>query len=151
PNDPDAMVGKACIYQAQGNMREAARLLSGINEQTSDEGRFDAKIVQLRLERNYVEAIRLLQARPAQFHFDSQFIKAFDQVVLAFIQRLGGDTAGAKVNAEQARNTFQQIYSDQPDNALVALGLSRAYAAMGEKDSALKLAERAIMILPRAE
>src|SRR5262249_23517923 len=39
PNDPDAMVGKACIYQAQGNMREAARLLSGINEQTSDEGR----------------------------------------------------------------------------------------------------------------
>ena len=151
PNDPDAMVGKACIYQAQGNLQEAARLLSGINGQTSDEGRFDAKIVQLRLERNYVEAIRLLQARLAQFHFDSQFIKAFDQVVLAFIQRLGGDTTGAKVNAEQARNTIQQIYSDQPDNALVALGLSRAYAAMGEKDSALKLAERAIMILPRAE
>ena len=29
--------------------------------------------------------------------------------------------------------------------------LSQAYAAMGEKDSALKEAERAIMLLPRAK
>ena len=32
-----------------------------------------------------------------------------------------------------------------------AVGLSLAYAAMGEKDSALKQAERAIMLLPRAK
>ena len=31
------------------------------------------KISQLRLERNYGEAIRLLQARLAQFHFDSEY------------------------------------------------------------------------------
>ena len=35
PNDPDVMAAKASIYQAQGNLQEAARLLSGINEQTS--------------------------------------------------------------------------------------------------------------------
>ena len=34
PNDPDAMAAKASIYQAQGNLQEAARLLSGINEKT---------------------------------------------------------------------------------------------------------------------
>ena len=78
---------------------------------------FAAKITQLRLERNYGEAIRLLQARLAQFHFDSEIDKAFDQVQLAFMQRLAGDTAGAKVTAEQARNTFEQLYRDQPDNA----------------------------------
>ena len=43
---------------------------------------FDIKITQLRLERNYGEAIRLLQARLAQFHFDSQFDKGSDQVGL---------------------------------------------------------------------
>ena len=34
PNDPDVMASKACIYQAQGNLQEAARLLSEIKRQT---------------------------------------------------------------------------------------------------------------------
>ena len=71
--------------------------------------------------------------------------------MLAFTQRLAGDTAGAKVTAEQARNTLEQLCRDQPDNASFAAWLSLAYAAMGEKDSALKEAERAIMLLPSAK
>ena len=67
------------------------------------------------------------------------------------MQRLAGDTAGAKLTAEQARNTFEQRHRDQPERAGWAVGLSLAYAAMGEKDSALKLAERAIVLLPRAK
>ena len=72
PNDPDVMAEKASIYQAQGNLQEAARFLSGINAQTPSGNTFQIKIDQLRLERNYGEAIRLLQARLAQFHFDSE-------------------------------------------------------------------------------
>ena len=34
PNDPDLMAVKASVYQAQGNLREAAELLSQINAQT---------------------------------------------------------------------------------------------------------------------
>jgi tetratricopeptide (TPR) repeat protein len=68
PDNPDMMVLKAGIYQAEGNLQEAARLLSGTNE-TSPVGAFDCKIDQLRLERNYGEAVRLLQARLAQFHY----------------------------------------------------------------------------------
>ena len=71
PNDPDVMASKASIYQAQGNLQEAAKLLSEINSQTPTEDTFRIKITQLRLERNYGEAIRLLQARQAQFHFGS--------------------------------------------------------------------------------
>ena len=73
PNDPDVMAAKAGIYQAQGNLQEAARFLSEINEQTPSEDTFATKITQLRLERNYGEAVRLLQARLAQFHFDSEY------------------------------------------------------------------------------
>ena len=151
PNDPDVMAAKASIYQAQGNLQEAASFLTEINEQTPTEETFYIKILQLRLERNYGEAIRLLQARQAQFHFGSQFDKAFDQVALALMQRLAGDTAGAKVTAEQARNALEQLCRDQPDNAVFAAWLSQAYAVLGEKDSALKAAERAIMLLPRAK
>jgi serine/threonine protein kinase len=151
PNDPDVMAAKASIYQAQGNLQKAARSLSEINWQTPSEGTVLIKITQLRLERNYGEAVRLLRARQAQFHFASDYEKAFDYVWLAFTQRLAGDTAGAKVTAEQARNTLEQLCKHQPDNAVFLRPLSQAYAALGEKDSALKVAERAVMLLPRAQ
>jgi TolB-like protein/cytochrome c-type biogenesis protein CcmH/NrfG len=151
PNDPDVMAIKASSYQAQGNLQEAARLLSGINEQSPNENAFEIKITQLQLERNYSEAVRLLQARQAQFHFETEYSKANNQVALALMQRLDGDSAGAKVTAEQARDTLEQLYRDQPGNADFMAWLSQAYAAMDEKDSALKAAERAIMLLPRAK
>ena len=119
PNDPDVMASKASIYQAQGDLQEAAKLLSANKRADSFWHAFTIKITQLRLERNYGEAIRLLQARLAQFHYDSEFDKACDQVALAFTQRLAGDTAGAKITAEQARNTLEQLYRDQPDNVVL--------------------------------
>src|SRR5262249_38491642 len=94
PNDPDTMAEKALIYQTEGNLQEAAKYLPEIQWQTS---RNDAQIWQLRLDRNYGEAIRLLQVRLAQFHYAAQEDKGSDQVGLAFIQRIAGDTAGAKV------------------------------------------------------
>jgi serine/threonine-protein kinase len=151
PNDPDVKAAKAGVYQAQGNLQEAASLLSEINWQTPSEDTLAIKVGQLRLERNYIEAIRLLQLRQAQFHYGSERIKVREQVTLAFTQRLAGDMAAAKATAEQARNTLEQLYRDQPDNAYVAADLSRAYAAIGEKDAALKEAERAIMLRPRTK
>ncbi len=155
PNDPGVIASKAGIYQTEGNLQEAARFLPEINSQTFSSYAFYAKIDQLRLERNYSEAIRLLQVRLAQFHYDSQDSKSFDQVGLALIQHLAGDTAGARVTAEQARNTLEQLYRDESRRPRargdIAVNLSQAYAVMGEKDSALKLAERAIMFSPRAK
>ena len=159
PNDPDGMAAKASIYQAQGNLQEAAKLLDEVNANTPSQFLFETKIVQLRLERTLDEAVRLLQARLAQFHFASQGEKAGEQVLFALTQRVGGDTAGAKITAEQTRNTLEHLYKDQSDNfqagaprarADLALQLSLAYAVMGEEDSAIKTAERAVMLLPRA-
>jgi len=148
PNDPSSMAAKAAIYQAQGNLPESARVLPEINWQTPSNNVFLTKVNQLRLERNYGEAIRLLQGRLAQFHFDSEEVKADDQVRLAWIQRLAGEIAGAKVTAEQARNILEALYRDRPDDAPLVELLSQAYAAMGERDSAIKLAEHAIMLMP---
>lgn len=151
PSDPDVMAGKASIYQAQGNLRQAASLLSEINEQTPAEETFHVKITQLRLERSYSECVRLLQARQAQFHFNSQYEKALNPVWLAFMQHVAGDTAGARVTAQQVRDTLEPLYRDQPDNFVFAASLSQAYAAMGEKHLALEAAEQAIVLLPSAK
>ena len=105
----------------------------------------------MQFERNYGEAVRLLQGRLAQFHYDSDYEKAGLQVRLAWVQRVAGDTAGAKVTAEEARNTLEPLYKNQSDDFSIANLLSNAYAAIGEKDLAIKEAERAVMLRPRAQ
>ena len=146
PNDPDLSAWKARMYQAEGNLQEAAKLLVAVNAKTPSGWALTVKVTQLRLERNLGEAVRLLQARQAQYLFSSEIDKATDQGLLAFTQCLAGDTAGAKVTGEQTRNTFERLCKDRPDNALFALWLSLGYAALGNKDSALKEAEHAIML-----
>jgi len=151
PNDPDLMASKASIYQAQGSLQEAAKFLTEVNAETPSTAAFGAKVVQLSLERNQNEAVRLMQTRLAQFHFPSEPFKAGNQVFLAVLQRQAGDSAGAIANAEQARATFEQLYRNQPDNAVIAQTLSLCYALIGNKDSAVKTAERAIMLVPSAK
>ena len=151
PNDPDLMAVKATVYQAEGNLQEAAKLLMEVNPQTDSPSAVRVKVTQLRLERNHGEAVRLLQARLAQFHFAVEIDKGSVQLLLALTQRLAGDSAGAKLSAEQARNMIEPLCKSQPDNFLLAAMLSLANAALGEKDAALKEAERAIILLPSAK
>jgi serine/threonine protein kinase/Tfp pilus assembly protein PilF len=164
PNDPDVMALRANMYQAQGNLSEAARSLPELNLETSSSFVFYTKIRQLKLERNVSEAIRLLRARLAQFHFASEYEKGLNQSWLAASQWYAGDRAGARVTGEQARNTIEQFYKDQSDNsggkvitrspaqaANLAAMLCAVYSVMGEKDLALKEGERAIMLLPSAK
>jgi serine/threonine-protein kinase len=148
PNDPELMAAKASIYQARGNLQEAAKLLTQITAQTPSEDAVLIKFHQLRLERNYAEAVRLLETRLTQFHFDSEFQKGWDQAQLALMQRLAGDTAGARATGAQARNTLERLRRGQPDNVWLTAGLALAYATLNEKDSALKAAEQAIVLLP---
>jgi TolB-like protein len=150
-NDPDLISLKGGIYQAQGNLEHAASLLSEISVHTPFENAFFVKVTQLRLERNYAEAIRLLQTRLAQFKFTSEIYKGATRIYLAIAQRLAGDAAGAKAAAEQARNTLEPLSKKQPDNSNFAEWLALAYALLGNKELALKEAERATMLLPSAK
>jgi serine/threonine-protein kinase len=126
-------------------------MLVEVNAQTPSTIALLTKITQLRLERNYAEAVRLLQARLAQFHFGSEIEKALNQLLLAWCQRDAGDAASAKVTAEQARNTLEPLYKDQQENSALAENLALLYAVLGNKESALNLSERAIMLAPSAK
>jgi serine/threonine protein kinase len=147
PNDPEVIACKAGVYQAQGNLQEAAKLLSEVNAQTSFTT-LTTKITQLRLERNLGEAIRLLQARQAQLRFASEIDNVVTQLHLVCTQHLNDDTSGAKISAAQARNMLEPLCKNQPDNAPFVAMLSVPNAVLGKKESALKEAERAIMRLP---
>jgi tetratricopeptide (TPR) repeat protein len=151
PNNSGLMAFKAGIYQGQGNREEAAKLLPEVNAENPSLYVFGAKVTQLRLERNLNEALRLLKARVAQYHFGAELEKGAFTVFLAFAQHEAGDSAGAKITAEQARKTLEPICKNQPDNDFAATCLSQAYAVLGDKNSALKEAERAIALKPSAQ
>jgi TolB-like protein/Tfp pilus assembly protein PilF len=151
PDELSLMALKASIYQAEGNLQEAAKLLVQVNAQTNSDPAVRIKLTQLRLERNQAEAIRFVQARQARLPVASEIEKGMKQGGLALIQRVAGDTASAKAAAEQARNAFEPLSKDQPDNAFVAAALAVAYAILDEKDSALKEAQRAITLVPSSK
>jgi tetratricopeptide (TPR) repeat protein len=147
-DDPELMASKASMYQAEGNLQEAAKLLIDVNERTTSVTAFATKLTQLRFERNHAEAIRLLQVRRAQV---PSACDGLEMLHLAFAQRFVGDTAGAKVTAQQLRNTLEPLCKEQPDIPDLEVELALADALLGERDSALKEAERAIMLVPSAK
>jgi len=61
PNDVDLKASKAGIYQAQGNLSEAAKCLGGVNALTPSYEAVPQKVEQLIFERNYREAVELLE------------------------------------------------------------------------------------------
>ena len=151
PNDPGLLAAKAAVYHAEGNLQEAAKLLAEVNAHTNSDAAFRIKVTQLRLERNYGAAIHLLQTRLAQFRFASEIDKGISQILLAWVQRLANDIAGAWVTAEKVRNTLEPCLKNQAANILSRLLLSHAYAVLSEKDSTLKAVERAIERLPERD
>jgi TolB-like protein/predicted Zn-dependent protease len=151
PNDSGLMAFKAGIYQGQGNLEEAAKLLPDVSAENPSLFVFGGKVTQLRLERKLSEAVRLLQTRVTQYPFGAELEKGAFTVFLAVAQHVARDSAGAKITAEQARKILEPLCRDQPDNDFAATCLSQAYAVLGDKNSALKEAERAIALKPSAQ
>jgi len=148
PNDPDALASEAKIYQTEGNLEQAGKLLAGVNAQTHSFNVIATKINQLILERHCDEAIRLIQSRLTESRDLSDIEKLFNPFFLVFAQECAGDIAGARATAQQLLPSLETLVKKDPDNPNFAAALSLIHAVLGEKDAAIKEAERAIALLP---
>jgi TolB-like protein/Flp pilus assembly protein TadD len=151
PNEVSIMALKASIYQAEGKLHEAAKLLAQINLETNSDVANRIRLTQWRLERNHTEATRWVQGRQDRLRLFSGIDKGSKQLGNALVHRVAGDTAQAKAFAEQARNTIEPLRKEQPDNAFVAAALAVAYAMLDEKESALNEAQNAMTLLPSSK
>ena len=147
PNDLDTVASEAAIYQAEGNLEQAGKLLAGVNAQTPSLAAFLPKISQLFLERHFDEVIRLIHSRLESRDLPD-FERLFEPVFLVLAQKYAGDIAGALVTAKQMLGPLETFGKKAPDTPFFALGLSLIHAVLGEKDTAMKEAERAITLLP---
>src|SRR5215471_5197306 len=91
PNEPSIMALKASIYQAEGNLQEAAKALVQVNAETTSNAAVRIKFTQLRLERNFTESDQLVKTQQAKLQSTAGIDKGVKQVGIARLQRLIGD------------------------------------------------------------
>src|SRR5215813_10793001 len=87
PNNPDTVASEAKIYQAEGNLEQAGKLLAGVNAQTPSTNAFLTKIWQLFLERHFDEAIRLIHNRLTEYRDLTDNERLFNQFSLVLGQQ----------------------------------------------------------------
>src|SRR2546421_5649160 len=148
PNGLDTVASEAKIYQAQGNLEQAGKLLGGINAQTPSFNAFLTKTNQLFLERHCDEAIRLIHTRLTESRDLPDFERLADQMFLTLSQQCVGDITGARATAQQLLPALDTLSKKDTNNAIFAVVLSLIHAVLGEKDASIKEAERAITLLP---
>jgi len=148
PNDPDTVASKAKIYQAEGNLEQAGKLLAGVNAQTPSFIAFLTKMNQLFLERQFDEAIRLIHSRLTESRGVSEIERFFNPFFLVLAKENAGDIVGARATAQQMLRPLEPLSQKDPDNPNFVQALSLMHAVLGQKDAAIKEAERAITLLP---
>jgi TolB-like protein/Tfp pilus assembly protein PilF len=148
PNDPNTVAFEAKIYQAEGNLEQAGKLLAGLNIQTPSFNVFETKIYQLILERRCDEAIRLIHSRLTESRDIWNIDRLFYPLFLVGAQECSGDIAGARAAAQQMLPALETLCKKDPDNPRVASALSLIHAVLDEKDAAIKEAERATTLRP---
>jgi len=148
PNDPETLASKAKIYQAEGNLEQAGKLLVGVNAQTPSFDAYLTKINQLFLERHFDEAIRLIHNRLTEFSDLTDIERLGNPFFLVLAQQYAGDIVGARATAQQMLGSLEALHQKDPDNPNFALALSITRAVLGQKDAAIKQAERSIALLP---
>src|SRR3989440_183028 len=148
PNDPETVASEAKIYQAEGNLEQAGKLLAGVNAQTPSFIAFLTKMNQLFLERQFDEAIQLIHGRLTEYRDLSNIERFFNPFFLIQTMENAGDIAGARATAQQMLGPLETLSQKDPDNPNFAEVLSLIYAALGQKDAAIKEAERAMTLLP---
>jgi tetratricopeptide (TPR) repeat protein len=119
PNEPTAVGFEAKIYQAEGNLEQAGKLLVGINAQTPSFIAFLTKMNQLFLERHFDEAIRLIHGRLTEYRDLSDIERLFDQFLLVLAKEYAGDIAGARATAQQVLGPLETFCQKDPDNPIL--------------------------------
>jgi TolB-like protein/Tfp pilus assembly protein PilF len=138
PGDNSALAMKAGIYQVLGQLDQADPLLARITVDANNETVI-GYIVQQRLYRHdYHSGAVFLESALTNLDPALRFEHAKYLLMLANLQQLDGDAAGAKSNYTRGRDEMESLLREGPDNPRILSSLAFAYAGLGDKESALK-------------
>ncbi len=139
PNDTNLIGTKAFVFQARGQLDEAQTVLNRLPSQARE---FDTGAValfyQAWLRHDPSIALKLLDSEASKpGSNDPSFL-----LYWATLLDMAGRKAEANAAFIRARDRFQTIVNEQPQNASAMGPLVVALAATGQRDDALKMLER---------
>jgi serine/threonine protein kinase/Tfp pilus assembly protein PilF len=149
PDDPDTLVQKAAVAQAEGDLPRASAILAQLDftadTQTED---WETKVYQAILERRPEQIIPRLKEVLAKPDPAVGFYNGELRFWLGWAQEVGGDRAAAQETWRQARNELEPFLKEQQDNYGLIGDLALTNMGLGDKSAALALSERAIAANP---
>jgi tetratricopeptide (TPR) repeat protein len=148
PGDVDTLVRKAAIAQAQGDLPRASALLARLHPASDNISCFEAQAYQAILERRPGPIIArlkgiLIKPDPALGYNNGEL-----RFWLGWAEDLAGDHVAARETWRQARSELEAFLKEEPGNYILLGDLALTNAGLGEKASALTLAERGMAANP---
>ena len=145
PNDVIALGRKAAALWAMGDLQAVEPLLTNPGFDSYDRG------VHALLQRHYAAAIEIFSAPPPS-NLAPHPSTSERELFLGLSQQRAGDVGGARVTYQKAVQDFQRdlerVVPGSWHESWLRTCLGRAYAGMGEADSAIAEGEKAMAIDP---
>ena len=144
PDDMDTIAIKASIAQAEGDLPRAATLLAPLRPTADNLDALGTQVYQAILERRPAPIIPRLKEILAKPDPAFGYYKSELRFFLGWAQKVAGDRSGAQESWRQARSELEPFLKEQPENFSLIGDLALINAELGDKTTALALAERAI-------
>jgi TolB-like protein/Tfp pilus assembly protein PilF len=151
PNDSEVLVSKVKLLQTTGDLPEARAVLEKIPSGAASGQAEGLRYTQALCERRFDEALRLAETRLAQLQANSPADVPFYQVLMGDARALTGDKDGAKQAYLAAKAALGPLQEKEPESPFLASNLAFIEAGLGNKEAALRQAERAVALLPAAK
>jgi TolB-like protein/Tfp pilus assembly protein PilF len=148
PGDVDTIVLKAGIAQAEGDLLRASALLAPLRPAADLHHALQTQVYQAILERRSAEIISRLKEILAQPDPALGFYNGELRFYLGWAQEVAGDKAAAQESWRQARSELEPFLREQPENYHLLGDLALTNMGLGDKATALSLAERAMAVIP---
>jgi tetratricopeptide (TPR) repeat protein len=148
PDDVDALVEKAAIAQAEGDLPRAAALLAQVHPGADDAGALETQVYQAILERRPAPIIPQLKEILAKPDPALGFYIGELRFWLGWAQEVAGDHGAARETWRQARSELEPLLTEQPENHFLIEDLALTNMGLGDKAAALALSERAMAAIP---
>jgi serine/threonine-protein kinase len=150
PDHAPTLSLSARLYLAEGNVERAEAIMHPIPPTPAQSYIFEIQIRLALITHRYPDAINMLNAALATPETTSAVGFRADcyRYLLGCAKQLAGDEPGARAAYELAAANLEKVRKTQADTPEAAMYLGFAYAALGEKDKALRAVGEAVTLDP---
>jgi serine/threonine protein kinase/Flp pilus assembly protein TadD len=148
PDDMNTLAFKANIAQAEGDLPRASALLAPLHPNADDSNAVETQVYQAILERQPAPVIPRLKEILAKPDPALGYIIGELRFHLGWAQEVAGEHAAAQETWRQARSELEPFLKEQPENSILIANLALINMGLGDKATALALAERGMAMRP---